>query len=135
LTADNTFSLYVNGKYIGAPPNEANSVVESTAWGRAQQFNVGLNGVKNVFTVFVTNFLNPTSGTTSPAGLVASIRIRYTDGSSDVVRPEPTQAGLMDPTPASTPSFLHPTRRLHPLLTSLLLELGHGASYLASPMC
>ncbi|KAJ7827047.1 hypothetical protein B0H14DRAFT_1242572 [Mycena olivaceomarginata] len=41
LTADNTFSLYVNGKYIGAPPNEANSVVESTAWGRAQQSMLG----------------------------------------------------------------------------------------------
>ncbi|KAJ7359553.1 hypothetical protein DFH08DRAFT_952670 [Mycena albidolilacea] len=42
------------------------------------------------FTVFVTNFLNPTSGATSPAGLIASIRIRYTDDSSDLVGTDPS---------------------------------------------
>ncbi|KAF7351336.1 hypothetical protein MSAN_01565100 [Mycena sanguinolenta] len=89
LTADNTFVLYVNGQYVGAPPNEANAVVESTAWGRAQQFNVGLSAASNVFTVIVTNYLNPTSGATSPAGLVASIRILYADGSSDIVGTDP----------------------------------------------
>ncbi|KAK7044793.1 hypothetical protein R3P38DRAFT_3177029 [Favolaschia claudopus] len=90
LTADNTFAFYVNGKYVGAPPFEANAVVESTAWGRAQQFSVGLNPASNTFTVIVTNFLNPTSGATSPAGLVASIRVVYADGSSDLLGTDPS---------------------------------------------
>ncbi|KAJ6480653.1 hypothetical protein DFH09DRAFT_1292561 [Mycena vulgaris] len=90
LTADNTFTLYVNGKYVGAPPYQADATVESTAWGRAQQFTVGLNAATNTFTVIVQNFLNPTTGATSPGGLVAAIRVVYADGSSDLVRTDPS---------------------------------------------
>ncbi|KAF7360240.1 hypothetical protein MVEN_00752800 [Mycena venus] len=89
LTADNTFVLYVNGNYIGAPPNEPDPLLEAYRWNHARQFNVGLNAAANTFTIIVTNFLFPT-GMASPAGLVASISIRYTDGSSDVVVTDPS---------------------------------------------
>ncbi|KAJ7742736.1 hypothetical protein DFH07DRAFT_39750 [Mycena maculata] len=90
LTADNTFALYVNGIYVGAPPYETNTAMESTAWGQAQQFSVPLSAASNTFNVIVQNFLYPTTGATSPAGLVAAIQIIYADGSSDLVGTDPS---------------------------------------------
>ncbi|KAJ7440135.1 hypothetical protein FB451DRAFT_140486 [Mycena latifolia] len=90
LGTDNIFVLYVNSKYVGASPAQPNAVAESTAWGRAHQVTVGLNAASNTFTVIVQNILDPSTGATTPGGLIAAISIRYTDGSSDLLRTDPS---------------------------------------------
>ncbi|KAJ7645385.1 hypothetical protein B0H17DRAFT_1339047 [Mycena rosella] len=74
ITVDNGLTLYLNGKYAGAPPPD---------FPYAQQFQLGgVSAASNTFTVFAANLPNPGP---SPAGVVAAIRIQYSDGSSDVV--------------------------------------------------
>ncbi|KAJ7916027.1 hypothetical protein B0H13DRAFT_2323723 [Mycena leptocephala] len=74
LSADNSFDLYVNGH-----------------WEYAQRFTVTLTPSTNVFTVFATNFPSQqTTGAGSSAGFIAALQIKYTDGSSDIVRTDTT---------------------------------------------
>ncbi|KAJ7170235.1 hypothetical protein C8R43DRAFT_90280 [Mycena crocata] len=81
LTVDNGFVLYINDDYVGAPPKAPNN----PDFKRAEQFILGLSADSNVFTVFGENLPDPGSTDAGPAGFVATIRIRYSDGSSDVV--------------------------------------------------
>ncbi|KAJ6627943.1 hypothetical protein B0H10DRAFT_2210040 [Mycena sp. CBHHK59/15] len=116
LTADNSFALYLNGKYVGAPPHDSDTSGEIAGWQFGQQFTVGLNAASNVFTAFVQNF--PAQGTNdgaSSAGLIAAIRYSYSDGSSDIVGTDKTwlsgaftsvSAFLSTPDSALTPSFV-----------------------------
>ncbi|KAJ6627933.1 hypothetical protein B0H10DRAFT_2429114 [Mycena sp. CBHHK59/15] len=116
LTADNSFALYLNGKYVGAPPHDPNTSGEIAGWQIGQQFTVGLNAASNVFTAFAQNF--PAQGTndgTSSAGLIAVVRYSYSDGSSDIVGTDATwlsgaftsvSAFLSTPDSALTPSFV-----------------------------
>ncbi|KAJ6627939.1 hypothetical protein B0H10DRAFT_2210037 [Mycena sp. CBHHK59/15] len=116
LTADNSFALYVNGIYVGAPPHDPNTSGEISGWQYGQQFTVGLNAASNVFTAFVQNF--PAQGTNdgaSSAGLIAVVRYSYSDGSSDIVGTDATWLSgaftslsvfLSTPDSALTPSFL-----------------------------
>ncbi|KAJ7778187.1 hypothetical protein B0H16DRAFT_1502526 [Mycena metata] len=72
ITADDIFTLYLNGNYVGAPPG-----VPDIRW--VQKFTLDISSAStNTFTVFVNN-------TFAAAGLVATITIQYSDGSSDVV--------------------------------------------------
>ncbi|KAJ7264533.1 bacterial alpha-L-rhamnosidase-domain-containing protein [Mycena haematopus] len=79
ITADDLFTLWVDGTQVGIAPNETNE------WQTAQQYTVALNGTSTpeiVFAVLATNLPDATSGGESPAGLLASILILYADGSS-----------------------------------------------------
>ncbi|KAJ6585579.1 hypothetical protein B0H19DRAFT_1250377 [Mycena capillaripes] len=90
LSVDNSFDLYVNGQYIGSPPFDNNALNSVNSWSFAQRFTVTLAPSTNVFTVVATNF-PPEQGTeTSGAGLIAAVLIKYTDGSSDLVRTDAT---------------------------------------------
>ncbi|KAJ6585580.1 hypothetical protein B0H19DRAFT_424819 [Mycena capillaripes] len=90
LSVDNSFDFYVNGLYIGSPPFDNNAPTSSGSWRYAQRFNVSLNPSTNVFTVVGKNFPSQTTGGTSGAGLIAALLIKYTDGSSDIVRTNTT---------------------------------------------
>ncbi|KAJ7621924.1 hypothetical protein DFH06DRAFT_768830 [Mycena polygramma] len=75
MTADNNFTLYVNGQPIGA----------GSAWQTAQVFSVALNGSTNMFSVRGVNSALGAPASANPAGLLAAIRIHYSDGSNDTV--------------------------------------------------
>ncbi|KAJ6571961.1 hypothetical protein B0H19DRAFT_1255892 [Mycena capillaripes] len=85
LTVDNTFSLHVNGIFVGSPPGTSDF-----GWQYAQQFtNVPLNAVSNVFTVIAENFqYNNTSP--NPASFIAAIEVLYTDTTVDIIRTDTT---------------------------------------------
>ncbi|KAJ7464058.1 hypothetical protein FB451DRAFT_1561963 [Mycena latifolia] len=78
LTVDDAFTRYVNGDYVGAPP---------AFFKRGQQFAVILSATSNTFTVIAQNHPGPKAQTApSAAGVIATIRIQYLDGSSEIVR-------------------------------------------------
>ncbi|KAJ6491407.1 hypothetical protein C8R47DRAFT_1122691 [Mycena vitilis] len=85
LTADNAFSLLVNGIYIGGPPG-----VTDVQWRYAQQFTtVSLNGTSNVFTVVAENFQESVTPN-NPAGFIAAIEVIYADATVDNIRTDET---------------------------------------------
>lgn len=90
LSADNSFDLYVNGQYIGSPPFDNNAPNTIGSWEYAQRFTVTLTPSTNVFTVFAKNFPSQQTGAGSSAGFIAALQIKYTDGSSDIVRTDTT---------------------------------------------
>ncbi|KAJ6487240.1 hypothetical protein C8R47DRAFT_518775 [Mycena vitilis] len=75
MTADNNFTLHVNGQPIGA----------GNDWQTAQVFSVALNTSTNVFSMLGVNSATDAPADANPAGLLAAIRIRYSDGSNDTV--------------------------------------------------
>ncbi|KAJ7778190.1 hypothetical protein B0H16DRAFT_1248219, partial [Mycena metata] len=78
LTSDNTFALYVNKAYVGAPPG-------SGLWQYAQQFTVDLDATSNTFTVIAQNFPSTREAPLSPAGFIATIRVLYADNTTDTI--------------------------------------------------
>ncbi|KAJ7100124.1 hypothetical protein B0H15DRAFT_508435 [Mycena belliarum] len=97
ITVDNGFSLYVNEKYVGAPE------VDLPDFHHPYQFRVALSAASNSFTVFGQNI--PAAGTldAGPAGILAAIRIQYSDGSSDLVG---TDASWLTGPFKTVPAFL-----------------------------
>lgn len=79
MTADNAFQLFLNGALIGASPNTTH------AWKSANAFIVALSPTMNLFAVRASNLPSVTNGGESPAGLLASIQISFSDGTSDIV--------------------------------------------------
>ncbi|KAJ7858740.1 hypothetical protein B0H13DRAFT_2356412 [Mycena leptocephala] len=101
LTVDNSFALYLNGEYLGSPPQSS-----AGFWQYAQQFTVGLkNATSNVFTVIAQNF--PLDGTPhssgNSAGFIAAIKVVYEDGTSDIIR---TDSSWLNSNLISLPVFL-----------------------------
>ncbi|KAJ7634667.1 hypothetical protein FB45DRAFT_1056664 [Roridomyces roridus] len=82
LTVDNSFLLYLNGQYVGAPPN----IGALQIWQTAQRFNVTLNPTVNIFTVQARNDVQAGTTTQTSAGFIAAIQVFYADGSSDIIR-------------------------------------------------
>ncbi|KAJ7932803.1 hypothetical protein B0H13DRAFT_2650768 [Mycena leptocephala] len=76
MTVVNQFTLYVNGRLIGASGNGVDD------WKSAQVFNTALNATSNMFSVLALNDAN--SGAPAP-GLLAAIQVKYSDGSDDVI--------------------------------------------------
>ncbi|KAJ7655909.1 hypothetical protein B0H17DRAFT_1146302 [Mycena rosella] len=75
ITADDRFVFYLNGAYVVSPHSDFH---------HAQQFTMELKQVSNTFTVIVQNLPGADGKTDpSPAGFIATIRIKYLDGSSD----------------------------------------------------
>ncbi|KAF4609447.1 hypothetical protein D9613_012948 [Agrocybe pediades] len=71
ITADNGYTLYLNGKQVGTGHN----------FHEAQAYCVRLAPSCNVFAVNATNDLT----VRNPASLIATIEIKYTDGSVETV--------------------------------------------------
>ncbi|KAJ6577740.1 bacterial alpha-L-rhamnosidase-domain-containing protein [Mycena capillaripes] len=75
VTADDLYTLYLNGVVVGNAPNEVN------AWQIATLYRVTLNASANLFAARATN-----AGTQpNAAGLLVTISIQYSDGSEDFV--------------------------------------------------
>lgn len=70
ITADDSFRLWVNGSLIGATEGAVNE------WQQSHLYSVDLAAASNVFAVRTTN------GAGSAAGLIAKIRVHYSDGTS-----------------------------------------------------
>ncbi|KAM6502835.1 hypothetical protein JOM56_002812 [Amanita muscaria] len=76
ITADNIYTLYVNGESIGY----------GNDWTVSQQYCVKLNPSDNVFAVAVENEENgPNDTTPNPAAFIAAIQINYSDGTSGTI--------------------------------------------------
>ncbi|BCJ49643.1 hydrolase [Actinoplanes sp. NBRC 14428] len=72
ITGDDLYRLWVNGALLGETGGADNE------WQQSHEYRVALEPDRNVFAVRTDN------GPGTPAGLVAKIRITYTDGSTSV---------------------------------------------------
>jgi alpha-L-rhamnosidase len=99
ITGDDSFRLWVNGDEVGGTQGANNE------WRTARRFEVDLAADRNVFAVRTTNSLE-SNGTNSPAGLLAVVRIRYDDGSTeDIVTDGSWRAGHTVPPGFEQPDF------------------------------
>jgi hypothetical protein len=82
MTADNAFTLYVNGKYIG----------ESTVWMTASSFDLGkvISTGKNVLAVEAKNV-------DGPFGLIAGLCMEFDDGTVLEIRSDKTWRASLSP--------------------------------------
>ncbi|KAG5634482.1 hypothetical protein H0H81_001804 [Sphagnurus paluster] len=79
LTVDDGFDLYVNGILIGSSPSQPD------IWRAAQRYTVPLNvSSSTLFAIKATNLPDGSNGPT-PAGLLATIQIVYTDETSTLI--------------------------------------------------
>lgn len=102
MIADNACASYGNGQLIGESPDLNND----SLWNRelSQRFKVPLRGISAVFAVNATNSPDMQTGGGNPAGLLATICITFTDGSSETIVSDTTWE-VFDPTPVR---FQHP---------------------------
>ena len=70
ITADDSFRLWAGGRLLGSSSGANNE------WQQSRLFETALEPDRNVFAVRTTN------GPGSPAGLIAKVRVRYTDGTT-----------------------------------------------------
>lgn len=70
ITADDSFELHVNGALVDATQGAVNE------WQQSHLYDVALQGARNVFAVRTTN------GANTPAGLIARIRVHYSDATT-----------------------------------------------------
>ncbi|KAF7299964.1 hypothetical protein HMN09_01004300 [Mycena chlorophos] len=81
ITADNNFTLWVNGHVVGATFPGIPAVDD--AWKDGQALIASLNATTNTLTAIAVNFAdNSTVGGVTPAGFLAFVRVFYTDGST-----------------------------------------------------
>ena len=73
ITADDSYRLWVNGRLLGETAGAENE------WQQSRRFETALDAARNVIAVRTTN------GPGSPAGLLAKIRIRYADGTDEIL--------------------------------------------------
>ncbi|CAK5261924.1 unnamed protein product [Mycena citricolor] len=87
ISCDNTFSLYINGVFIAAPPSGPNTTTEFYySWTYAQQVAFPIDSTSLVFDIIAQNFLyDMQTPQLSFAGLIAAMQVDYSDGSSDTV--------------------------------------------------
>ncbi|KIL58068.1 hypothetical protein M378DRAFT_171038 [Amanita muscaria Koide BX008] len=81
IAADNNFTLYVNGEFIG----QTTTLVESSYM---FSYCVELNSGYNVFAVNAENLAygnDPTGTVPNPAAFISAIQITYTDGFSSII--------------------------------------------------
>ncbi|PJJ53743.1 alpha-L-rhamnosidase-like protein [Mumia flava] len=72
ITADDSYTLWLNGEQIGQ------TVPEDNGWQKSRLFEAALQPDRNVIAVRTTN------GPGSPAGLIAKVRTTWSDGSTSV---------------------------------------------------
>jgi len=73
ITADDSYKLWVNGTLLGQTAGAENE------WQGSKSYTATLQGSGNVIAARTTN------GPNSPAGLLAKVRVTYTDGSTSIV--------------------------------------------------
>ncbi|KAG6833477.1 hypothetical protein H0H87_006049 [Tephrocybe sp. NHM501043] len=78
ITADNKFSLFVNGALVGVSPADVDS------WQKAQGYRMALNPGQVVFAVAATNAPTAT-GAANAAGLLVAIRITHSDATQVLI--------------------------------------------------
>ncbi|KAJ7595078.1 bacterial alpha-L-rhamnosidase-domain-containing protein [Mycena floridula] len=83
-TADDRFTFYVNGVSVGASPDTAD------VWKTAEALTSNLVSGSNLFAVLAVNLADVTSGGDGPAGLLVSIKVKFTDGTSEIVSSDAT---------------------------------------------
>lgn len=74
ITADDLYSVWINGQKLGATAGQTNG------WQGAKKYTADLEKSGNVVAVSTDN------GAGSPAGLVAVVRVTYADGSTALLR-------------------------------------------------
>lgn len=79
MTVDDGFTLYLNGAVVGTAPNTTDE------WKSAQVFTVALSPTVNLFAVLAFNRADVNTGGEGPAGLLASIQISFSDGTSAII--------------------------------------------------
>ncbi|KAG5653242.1 hypothetical protein H0H81_001499 [Sphagnurus paluster] len=79
ITADDQFSLYVNGNLVGSSPTTPD------VWKTSLKFTVSMNGPSNLFAVRAINLPDISNGGNGPAGLLASIQITFSDGTTTII--------------------------------------------------
>ncbi|KAF5379138.1 hypothetical protein D9615_006086 [Tricholomella constricta] len=95
ITADNGFTLYINGHLIGSHAD----------WLTAQRYHVSLYSGTNVFAIHTSNNLN-VEGEDSTAGLLVAIQIAHSDGSTvTLVSDKGWRATKIVPVNFETPTF------------------------------
>ncbi|KAG6877138.1 hypothetical protein C0993_010059 [Termitomyces sp. T159_Od127] len=72
ITADNKYSLYVNGALVGESPADVDS------WEKAQGYRMALNPGPVVFAILATNAPTALEGPNA-AGLLVSVRVTHSD--------------------------------------------------------
>ncbi|KAF5311968.1 hypothetical protein D9619_003786 [Psilocybe cf. subviscida] len=78
ITADDQFSLFVDGDFVGQSP------LSAEIWKNAQFFMVTLNSsASHLFAILATNI-------NGPAGLLAAIQIQFSDGTSSIFTTDST---------------------------------------------
>jgi alpha-L-rhamnosidase len=82
LTVDNKFSFYVNGFLVGSSPN-------GTEWQNSQTYSVTLAPQSNLFAIRGVN-LPTDDGGPSPAAVLATIQITFSDGTSTILSSDST---------------------------------------------
>ncbi|KAG6875419.1 hypothetical protein C0992_003954 [Termitomyces sp. T32_za158] len=98
ITADNKYSLFVNGALVGASPADADS------WEKAQGYRMALNPGPVVFAVSATNA--PTAaGGANAAGLLVAVRITHSDATQVLFGTDKTWRSSI----LVVPSFQSPT--------------------------
>ncbi|KAJ7342742.1 hypothetical protein DFH08DRAFT_1081824 [Mycena albidolilacea] len=107
IAVDNNFTLWCNAQPVGASDG-----IVADGWQTAHVLSVALNTTSNVFSVLGTNAGPSTAGAADPAGLLAAIRIFYTDGSNETVLSDNTWlvSGTIPPdfpVPLDLSSFVH----------------------------
>jgi hypothetical protein len=78
IAADDSYRLFVNGHFIGNSEGVVND------WQQSRLYSFDLDDSRNVFAVRTTN------GPDSAAGMIAVIRVHYSDGSSEVFTTDTT---------------------------------------------
>ena len=73
VTADDLYRIWINGNLLGETQGNENE------WQQSRLFRVSLNPDRNVIAVRTNN------GVGTPAGLIAKIRVTFTDGSSTIL--------------------------------------------------
>uniref|UniRef100_A0A8H8CEE4 alpha-L-rhamnosidase n=1 Tax=Psilocybe cubensis TaxID=181762 RepID=A0A8H8CEE4_PSICU len=78
ITADNQFTIYADGKFVGPSHTALN-------WQNAQYFTIPLSSSSPSFAVRATNLADPGTGGDGPAGLLVSIKVHLDNGNADFV--------------------------------------------------
>ncbi|TFK37505.1 bacterial alpha-L-rhamnosidase-domain-containing protein [Crucibulum laeve] len=79
ITADDQFSIYVDGQFIGSSPTTTD------IWKKAQFFSASLSSNSTLFAVHAINLADVGTGGDGPAGLLLAIKVSFSDGSSTII--------------------------------------------------
>lgn len=94
ITADDLYRLSVNGRDLGSTTGAENE------WQQARRFFTALEPTRNVIAVRTNN------GPNSPAGLLATIKVTYSDGTTETIITDNTwKAAKTFPEDFANPSF------------------------------